>query len=183
MTAAPITTKTEMYAALLGGKFGNICRAWDSLTAVKASGYRGYVSLRSKQVANPIKMYHVPYADLAGVVAALPTAQRAGGLVFSESPPDDKRVIQGEVCRREFGLYLTYTFVGLPMRLAFAKQQLEARGLRAKLILEHYLAPEDVEHLNGLLDTWQDHVVEFSAFACRVGTWGRRMVIWEVRLY
>lgn len=178
-----ITNKNQMYRLLLDGTFGNHARAWESLDALAASGYRGHVSLRSKETSNPVRLYHVPYDDLATTVAALPPDQTKPGLIFSESPPDAERTLQGEVMRNESGLKLTYSFAPHPMRIAFEKQILSATGLVAGLLLRKHLDPCDYEWIETLLDDWPGHVVEFSGFLVKVGTLQRRCLIWEVRNY
>lgn len=174
-----ITTKGEMYRLLYGGRFGNYPQAWRSLDEIRASGYSGHVSIRSVQTSNPVKLYHVPAEQLAGKVAALPQSHREAGLVFSESPDDSKRTIQGEWD----GFNLTYSFAQAPMRLAFERQMLHADGPRARWLLKRYLDVSDYEWLDDLLHDFPNHVVEFSAFSCRVGTHRRRMIVWEVRHY
>jgi hypothetical protein len=174
-----ITTKSEMYRLLYGGRFGNYPRAWESLEAVLASGYGGHVSIRSLQTSNPVKLYHVPAAELSARVAALPPAHRDAGLVFSESPDDSKRTIQGEWD----GFSLTYSFFKAPMRLAFERELLHAEGPRARWLLKHYLDAADYEWLDDLIRDFPGHVVEFSGFSCRVGTHRRRCIFWEVRYY
>lgn len=180
-----VANKKQMYKRLLSGRFGNIVQAWPSYADIEASGYRGHVSIRSKQTSNPVRLYHVPFDDLKAAVDGLPESYRKAGLMFSESPPDHKRTIQGELMRWEHGgYYLTYSYAPHPMRIAFDKQRLEARGLAAKMILLHHLSPVDYDELQGLLESYPDSVIEFSAFSCPVGIIpGRRMVIWEVRNY
>lgn len=172
-------TKGEMYRALYAGRFGNYPRAWQSLKEVLESGYSGHVSIRSKQTSNPVKLYHVPADELAGKVHSLPPAHRDAGLVFSESPDDSKRTIQGEYD----GFNLTYSFYQAPMRLAFEKQMLHAEGPSARWLLKRYLESADLEWLDDLLLDFPGHVVEFSAFSCRVGMDRRWMIVWEVRAY
>jgi len=174
-----IDTKTEMYRHLYAGRFGNYPLAWETLDEVLRSGYTGCVSLRSRQTSNPVRLYHIPFNELEKTVAELPPLHRDGGLVFSEAPPDDKRVVQGEWD----GYSLTYSFYRAPMRLAFEKQLLHADGLTAKQILRHYLDAADYEWLNDLVDDFPGHVVEFSGYSCRVGTHRRRCIFWEVRKY
>jgi hypothetical protein len=168
-----------MYELLYAGRFGNYPRAWESLEELQASGFSGEVSLRSKEVSNPVKLYHIPSEKVAEIVAALPEAQRNSGLVFSEAPPDSQRAIQGEWD----GTNLTYSFVPKPMRLAFVEDMRHADGLEAKTLLRYYLDPADVEWLDELLEDFPDHVVEFSGFKIRTGTHRRRMIVWEVRQY
>ena len=180
----PLDTKAKMYAALLGGRLGNHAMAWDSLEALAASPYRGHVSLRAKDVANPVRLYHLKFDDVPGAVAGLPEAQHAAELVFSESPPDAERTLQGEVMRGVGGrLALTYSYYPAPMRLAFEKETLHAFGLVADLLLRAHLDPCDRDWLMTLLDDYPGHVIEFSGFRVPVGVLRRRMLVWEVRLY
>lgn len=174
-----ILTKGQMYQLLYAGKFGNYPLAWESLKDVLKSKYRGYISLRSRQTSNPVKLYHIPFDDLLNQINNLPESHRSGGLVFSESPDDSKRTIQGEWD----GYSLTYSFARLPMRFAFEKQMLHAEGSKARWLLKRYLDASDYEWLDELLTEWPKHVVEFSVFSCRVGILRRRMVVWEVRRY
>ena len=179
-----IRNKTQMYELLLAGKLGNRVRAWDGLKALEASGYRGQVSLRSKNIADPVAVYHVPYEMLHEVLDANHLCHRTD-IVYSESPPDEMRVIQGELTRSPYcGLFFKYTFAPLPMRSAFDQGSFQyAEGLRAKLLLEHYVDPSSLDDLYELLDEYPDHVIEFSSFAVPVGVLGRLAVIWECRLY
>lgn len=175
-----ITTKRQMYRILHTGRFGNYPRAWQSLGEVQQSGYTGHVSLRSLEVNNPVRLYHVPAEQLAASVAALPEYHRAAGLTFSESPPDEMRSIQGEFN----GQHLTYTFAGYPMRIAFDHECLHADGFRAHCILGTYLDANDYDWLRELIADFPGATVEFSAFRRPVGTQpGSKMIVWEVRHY
>ena len=70
------------------------------------------------------------------------------------------------------------------MRTAFSKQNLHARGLTAKLLLQRYLLPVDFDELVSLLDDYPDSVIEFSNFNQRCGIIPHRnMIVWEVRNY
>jgi hypothetical protein len=175
-----IRTKETMYRLLGTGRFGNYPRSWKSLEAVAADGFRGEVSVRSLEIANPVRLYHILAVDLPGVVATLPPEQRNPGLVFSESMPEEQHVIQGEYD----GENLTYTFAKAPMRIAFDRQRLVARGAVARWTLETYLEANDLDWLLSLVCDFPGAVVEFSAFRCPVGTVkGSRCVFWEVRHY
>lgn len=174
-----MATKSEMYRHLYAGRFGNYPRAWQSVAEIHASGYSGHVSIRSLETSNPVKLYHVPAAEIPAKVDALPLSHRKAGLVFSESPDDSKRTIQGEWD----GFNLTHSYFQAPMRLAFERQLLHADGPQARWLLRHYLDAADYEWLDELLVDFPGHVVEFSGFKCRVGTHRRRMIVWEVRAY
>lgn len=175
-----IDTKGDMYRLLYTGRFGNYPLAWKSLADLLASDYRGLVSVRSLQTANPVRLYGVPRNELQGRIADLTSAERSGGLVFSEFMPHGSHgTIQGEWD----GFNLTYTFAKAPMRQAFDLQQLFAEGPRARLILQGSLDASDYEWLEELLADFPGHVVEFSGYKIRVGTLRRRMIVWEVRRY
>lgn len=200
-----ILDKAKMYELLQRGRFGNIARAWNSLQEVLDSGYRGEVSMRSQEINNPVRKYHVPIDQLKQVYDELPVSQRSSRIVFSESPPDESRILQGELSRSPAGLdrihgslVFRYTRSPLPMRLAFEadwKARYEARtmpvgdgghayGLRALHLLQQNLYPPDLDDLLALLDDFEDHIIEFSVFNRPVGVIpGRRMLVWEVRLY
>lgn len=180
----PITTKKAMYRLLERGALGNTVRMWPGLSALLASGYDGLVSMRSLQVSNPIRKYHVPFAEILETVRLLPPDMREHGIMFSEAPPDHERTIQGEIYRSNSGLFLRYTRDPQPMRLAFDVEDLSECGIRADHLLRRELWPDDYEALFELLDIYDGHVVEFSVFRVPVGKIkGRRMIIWEVRRY
>jgi len=175
----PVTTKRRMYELVERGRLGNYPRWWRSIEQMRADGYRGHVSLRSLEVANPVRLYHVPADQLQKCFESLPACQREAGIVFSEDPPDEKRVIQGEWD----GYELHYTFAKHPMRIAFDEQSLHASGPRARLILRSYLQASDYEWLDELTNDFPGHVVEFSAFSVPVGLLNTYMLVWEVRAY
>lgn len=179
-----IRNKRQMYEMLQAGRFGNFCRLWHSLEEVLASDYTGLVSIRSLQTTNPIRLYHVPIAELAETVAKLPVYYSGKGLTFCESPPDDKRTIQGEIMRDEWGYRLHYSFALETMRIALETAGRWAQGLEAKLLLETYLEPVDFDELQLLLDMYPGAAIEFTGFRVPVGVIPhRKMIVWEVRHY
>lgn len=99
-------------------------------------------------------------------------------------PADAMVLIQGEVARSEYFLDLTYSLYPAEMRVAFAHQQLYAQGVTALSILHHFMDPVSIDALWGVLDTFHDHVVEFTVFDRDCGQVAHRnTVIWEVRRY
>lgn len=174
-----ITTKQKFYELCERGMFGNYPRWWQSVDEVEKSGFKGTVSIRSKQIANPVKLYHIPVKQLRKVINGLPGPQRNSGLVFSEGTPDDKRTIQGEWD----GFNLTYTFHQDAMRIALAKEALSAQGPRARMLLKGYLDAGDYEWLCDLEEQFPNHTIEFSGFTVRLGQLKTKMFIWEVRKY
>lgn len=175
-----IETKSQMYRLLESGRFGNYPISWPSVRDIVSSGFSGRVSVRSRQVANPIRLYGIPIAELRRTLSQLPTEQRNAELTFSEFVPHETHgTIQGEYD----GFNLTYSLVRAPMRIALEKQLLHADGPRARWILKRHLEATDYEWLDDLLADFPGHVVEFSCFTCRVGTLRRRAIFWEVRAY
>jgi hypothetical protein len=175
-----ISTKGEMYQLLYAGRFGNYPLAWRSVSEVEASGFTGRISVRSRHVANPVRLYGVPVSHLSRQLRSLPDEQRNADLIFSEFMPHETHGgIQGEFD----GFNLTYTFHRAPMRIALERQLLHADGPRARWLLKRHLEASDYEWLDDLLADFPNHVVEFSSFSCRVGTLRRRTIFWEVRAY
>lgn len=195
-----IRTKAQMYELLQRGQFGNIAPQWNSLDdaidGAKAFGKDAQVSLRSREITNPLKMYHVPVHELRQRVAALPQYQTQGGIVYSLAPPDQFRTIQGEVSYTTKGFTFDYTTVGLPMRLAFLEERIGLTGTAALMKFRAAVPPADVDRILEILATYGpdlsdpfaypriDTVIEFSAFSVPFGTVpGSRVLIWEVRNY
>lgn len=179
-----ITNKTRMYELLMSGRLGNYSQIWDTVPEVLASGYEGEISIRSRQISNPIRLYHVPVTELEATVSNLSPHQTAGGLTFCVAPPDHKRTIQGEVMLTVGGYYLFYSFAPLTMRAALETDGHHAYGLQAKMLLETYLEPVDFEDLQLLLETYDGAAIEFTGFRVPVGVIPhRKMLVWEVRHY
>jgi hypothetical protein len=174
-----VGTKAMMYRLLKAGRFGNYPRSWDSVDAVERDKFTGLVSIRSLEVSNPVKLYHIPGAELRETVEAIPMERRAAGFNFLEAPPDHKRTIQGEWD----GTNLFYSCDPQPMRFALAKDGRQVSGVVARTLLRHYLDPGDVDWLDDLVMDFPDHVIEFSGVSIRCGTHNRRMIVWEVRAY
>lgn len=118
------------------------------------------------------------------VLEAVRLARYEREATFNESMPDEALTIQGEVTRAPGGLYLRCDRTpGLKMKDAMAVAK-DAWGVHAKLVLDHFLWPNSLDDVEILLDTYPDHVVEFSTYDRAVGDQPRRnTIIWEVRSY
>jgi hypothetical protein len=98
--------------------------------------------------------------------------------------PTDKTLFQGEVQRGLWGLDLFYTTVAKPMREALAVRSEQVNGIIASKLLEKYLCPCSHEWLLYLLESYPDHVIEFSTYSVEWGTVpGYNTVFWEIRKY
>jgi hypothetical protein len=181
--AGPITNKAKFYQWHRRDAFGNRLRDWQSLTDLRRSGFSGMVGVRST-LATGFKAAaadNVSAGKLPSFLAShgLPDA----GIVISEGAPDERQTIQGEVSRQIGGLVLRYNTEKVKMRPAMERAS-HAFGLTADGLLRKHLSPPSYDDLMELLDCYEDHIVEFTAFSGCVG-WarGRNCVVWEVRKY
>lgn len=132
-----------------------------------------------------------PWIGPRQVLGQVRQFERAGysldELYFSEMAPHEHNVLQGEVCwlaELTPGWSLFYsTERHKPMRETLPTST-QVDGLRAKMILEHFMDPNSFHELQTLLHGFPNATVEFTTFAIN---WGvipnRNTVIWEVRNY
>lgn len=187
------TTKGDMYALYDEGKFGNQLLTWKTLDDYLASDYPDKVVLRYRIKESPYCAYGLTREE---VVAQVNKWCKEGAkyelFTLNELAADDKLTIQGEIRQSSTHLSLRYSLVATPMRAALKKEERNADGMKVEAILKHYLDPIDYEFLMELLDKYQNPVqsledpkhnvvIEFSVWGCKVGTWNRRMVVWEIR--
>jgi hypothetical protein len=181
-----VETKQDYYRRSETLEFGNKLQVWPDFWSWRCSGYKGGIRFRSRARASgaftlgpPIPFDDVPSA----YYKLLDEGYSESELLFCEAALHEFTVIQGEVCRSSRGLELTWSIEpGITVREAMTRAKYSS-GLAVKLILESRLDPVDYEDLMELLDTYPDHVVEFSVFSTDMGVLGRRMVVWEVRRY
>lgn len=169
--------------------FGNRFRTWDGVDAWKRSGYDGPIRFRSKVPGSKVFTTHAPFVGRSNVVQAyqnlLANGSHASDIIFCEPAPEQYLTFQGEVCELPGqGLYLRWsTEPDLTNREAMSRPTGVRVGLAAKILLGHFLDPQDYSDVMEILETWPLHVVEFSTYSVQVGTFNRYTVIWEVRLY
>ena len=178
-----ITTKAKNYELLSKGKLGNTIKTWGSLAEFKESLYVGEVTIRYKGLSGGQFCYY-SVSDVDSVVSEI--EGKGGGkekIVINESAPDEFLTVQGELMRNTHGLYFFYSTKQGKMRDCL-KSASSVFGLRAKIILQHYLTPSSYEDVMDLLDEYPDHVIELSAYSkCLGSRTGRNALIWEVRKY
>lgn len=166
------------------GEFGNHAPTWDTLAAFLDSGYQGLVHIRNR-VAGGVTWYNVP-AQRVRVAWQRSVAEVGDGkqLYISAMAPTEQTLFQGEVQRSVCYLDMSYSTLALPMRDALRRDCRQARGIMAVCLLQWYLCPRSYDWLQFLLDTYPDHVIEFSVYDCCWGTLpGYNTVFWEVRRY
>ena len=181
-----IKNKAQMYRLYSGGAFGNKLRTWDSMEDLLLSGYTGSVTARYVgDSGGGLAHYRIP-------VNKVPLFEQecrdrgleVGRIRYNESAPDDRLLIQGEVMRDHRGLVLRYSRLKTMMRKALSEDTNHAQGITAQFLLKAYLTWLSYNDIMELLDQYEGHVVEFSAYEMLVGDCrGRNTVVWEVRAY
>jgi len=177
----PVNSKKDFVKRYQANEFGNRSPTWDTVQEFIAADPNSskLYHLRSREVG-ALTWYNKPKITIRQInkLTNLKT------YYVSEMAPTEHTLIQGEIQRQTNGLHLRYTTVAKPMRAALLTSQEHVWGLSAKLILQHYLDPRSFEWLGYLLDTYTDHVVEFSTYGINFGTIPRlNTIIWEVRNY
>lgn len=190
MSVRPVLTKTDFAKRYNENEFGNRSPTWDSVNdwyKERGEGILHVTDRRLYHLRNRIKggstYYNLECWRLYDWFNQVNWVHEPNWYV-SEMAPTELTLIQGEVQRNELGLYLKYSDEPLTMREALAKRELTATNLSAKLILQKYLDNNSYEWLQYLLDTYDNHVIEFSTYSKCWGTVPRfNTVFWEVRLY
>ncbi len=181
-----IPTKADMYKLYQDGRFGNKLRTWTTERDYENSGYTAPVVLRYKgSTGGKWCAYGVAPKDVKTTISKWEAEGASRSLiVFNESAPDDKLILQGEVMRSTEHLSLRYSKMKAPMRVALSEAPLHAGGMKAVSVLKSTMDPESWEDLNTLLDEYDGAVVEFSVWDTTLGSLPRRnTVFWEVRHY
>lgn len=181
--ARPVLSKRDFVDRFIAGEFGNRTRNWGTLAEYLASGFVGLTHVRNR-VAGGRTWYNVPSPDVPAAWRAAAIIYGEDNLYLSEMGDEGRKVFQGEIMQRPWGLYLRYSLLPLPMREAFARQVSDTTGLRAKLLIERFMCQRSLEWLHHLLDEYDGHVVEFSTYGHEVGVVpGYNTMFWEVRMY
>lgn len=189
MNPKPVLTKRDFVRRYSEGQFGNASPTWDNYA--EWFGSNAFAPTNPKQlyhIRNRIKggptRYDVPFYSMWGTWIKACEEQHEKDLYISAMAPTEKTLIQGEVMRAPWGLYLYYSTIKKPMRDALQEQSHSVSGIIASLLLRDYLCPKSYEWLEHLLDVYPNHVVEFSIYSTEWGTIpGFNTVFWEVRKY
>lgn len=176
-----VTNKLLMYEMLERGAFGNHLQIFRTEGELLSSGFSGPVGVRCVGKPGSPFYFHRTVANAVVIVREL----RSKGIdaVFQESVLPNHITIQGEVCYVDGLLCLTYSTAKTHMREAL-KTAKTVTGFKARSILNTYADPSSMDDIDLILETYKDHVIEFTAFSTCVGCLkGRTVCIWEVRLY
>jgi hypothetical protein len=180
-----VKTKKEHYALFEKGFFGNKARTWESYDEIKKSGYKGAVSIRTREKLGWKTKYQIPLIKIPEVLKELKQKKISEDqVIYNEYPPDDRLLFQGEIMRKEKGLYFYYTTIKKPMKKALLEQQKTITGIKALLMLKQNLTPSSYDDLMELLELFPDDIIEFSTYEICFGDLPfRNTIIWEVRGY
>lgn len=187
---SPVLTKTDFVRRYNAGEFGNRSPSWSTIEEFESchstpESLTGLYHLRNRVAGGPTR-YNVSAKTFKDDFLWMTVEQgvRLRDIYVSEMCPTHLTQIQGEVMRTPEGLYLYYSQIKKPMRDSLKEGGREAKGLRAKMLLEHFMDTNSYEWLNTLLDQYPDHVVEFTTLSKCWGTNpGYNTLFWEVRYY
>lgn len=194
-----ISNKREFFLLWETGVLGNRTRLWrdptEAMFWAQAQDFArnkrvtgtwpeiGFREIRKPGSAGAGAWCKVPWS-MVGITAE---EWRAAGreFVMDDGAPDDKRTLQGEVCRTTRGMEGYLTTAKLPMRQAFAEGHAKQYGyLATRLLLEKYMDPSSRDDLDALLEQYPDAAVEFTCFSVNVGVLPHRNTLfWETRDY
>lgn len=182
-----ILRKSEYFDLWHRGLLGNKLRSWRTPAEIPSS-YQGGVMVRDSVPGwGSAKVF--PRREVIPEVRRREAAGRRSHL--NEAAPDTHAVLQGELLRDSRGLYL-FGYERPPARFGELMRMRDVLplashylGLQASLLLRKYLNPPAFDDLMELLDLFEDHVVEFSAYTRHIGGAfpSRNLIVWEVRRY
>lgn len=182
MASSPVSSKRDMYARLAAGEFGNTNPAWYSFREWDQRKLMRSVNLwgiRALAAGDKRLALDVPQWDVERRCREYPEGFQISPMV------DSVATFRGEAwVSPELGL----TVRGGPYQRHIKWREFLARaktltGLRAAMVLTEHMWPADLENFNRLLESYDNHVVEFTTCQRAMGTIPRRnTIIWEVRL-
>jgi len=183
-----IRNKKIFYNLYNKNLLGNKLKTWYTLRDIKKDNYSGPLMIRQTTGHGGLVKEFKNLDELSDYInSSLVDKEAREHFIYNECAPDDRVVLQGEVKYLDDGrlyLYCARSCRGMRMREALAKHAESFYGMQARAILGQMLNNASYDDLFGLLEEYEGHVVEFSAYSINVG-WakGRNILIWEVRYY
>ena len=182
-----ILSKTEFFDLWEKGVLGNRTRLWRDSRAAAQDGYDLNIlrfGFRELGKGGGGAWETCTRAQLLFVADRWTAAGRR--FIIDDGCPDDKRTLQGEICRTWKGLegFLDVT-AQLPMRKAMAAGHMRhCSYATVNALLEKFMDPSSRDDLEILLDLYPESTVEFSSFSVDVGVLpNRNTIMWETRNY
>jgi hypothetical protein len=181
-TSNELKSKSDQVKLYNAGAFGNKPVTYKTVYDLLASDYSGNVSMRHAKLGSWKSQYDVPKDQ---VLTRCKTLQVDPNDIYcTQSPPEHKITIQGEVMLSIDHYDITYSELTKPMKLALAEAPQYATGLKAAMLLRCHFNASSYADLQVLFEKYPKSVIEFTCFSCNFGSIpGRNTVIWEVRNY
>ena len=171
--------KADTIFALQHGLFGNAPKQWQTPEEVLREFGNRPIVVRSR-VPGGRCWYEITIEDWL----RSPGTIRVSDYYFNE-PIDPRTVtLNAEITRSMTGgVAMTYATTQQHMRQALREHARHARRIEALIILRTLACERGREVVEGLMDQYPDHVVEFTCMSKPYGTLGWKTVVWEVRNY
>ncbi len=178
-----INTKEEFYSFYYENPLINKLPMWKNYTELLNDTYRGKVGIRYSKGIGRKTRFNVPFTKIPETLNEFELEGfNRDDVSFVIAQPDEKILILGELKLTELGLYLMYSQEKKPMKEALNKSTKHAFGLKAKMLLEHYLYPQSYSDLLTILELFPNSIVEFTAYSKNFGILpNRNTIIWEIR--
>lgn len=172
------------------GRLGNKLRSWSSPADIPLD-LPVPVMFRHRHINGGGGLcFTVPRSQVSATLKRYQRLARPPVFEFNECAPDERAILQGEVFRGVGGLE-TFCAVRKPedwgklLRMRDVLPQAKPlAGLAAEHLLRRHLSPASFQDVLELLELFQDHVIELTAYDRHLGDLpGRNTIIWEVRAY
>lgn len=170
--------KADTIVALQEGLFGNAPRQWQTPAEVERDVGQLPIVVRPR-VPGGRCWYEIPIGEWLGI----PGEIRVADYYFNEPIAPATVTLNAEVTRAAGEVEMFFSTEPLHMRPALRQHGRRTRGLRALTILRARACERGREVVEGLMDQYPDHVVEFTCMTKPYGTLGWKTVVWELRSY
>ncbi len=185
MIPASIDNKKFGISLFGQGFFGNTLRQWQTFADLMEDSYNGPIVIRSRAAhgGGPCT-YNVPKIDVLGVLGKEPWKDwPIENTYFNELLPPHLSTLQAELMTDVDGMwYMRYSLEKVYFREALSRP-IVARGLKAKMIVQHFCCVPMFDCVQEFMDCYKDHVIELTCTSKSFGSRGWNGIIWEVRKY
>lgn len=178
-----IPNKREFFRLWEAGVLGNRTNIWrDPIEAYRSGAPE--IGFREVGKSGGGAWTRCPRAEVFDV--AKQWRNHGRNFIMDDGCPDEKRTLQGEICRTFRGLE-GFLDIGakLAMRPAIAAGHMRSyRGAHVHALLERFMDPSSRDDLEMLLELYPDATIEFTSFSVDVGVFpNRNTILWETRNY
>jgi len=179
-----IRSKQQMYQLMERGALGNSFRIWHNVEDLIQSGFDGPLGIRCAGVPGLPYFHRLTIEQVIRKVEELKCFRCP--IKIYEASQDEYITIQGEICEIDGLLVAELSRAKTHQRAALVAERITYYGLQVWDVLSRVglLTEVDLNDLHMLLDTYPNHVIEFTAYEILVGQLlGRSHVVWEIRFY